>query len=97
MAVKILKKMRIDSDEELLSISTGVFWVLEENYLFRGYRSAGAEGILEARKGLPRELTADSIFLDICPESGEVWERFLKKIRKQVAEARRNFRTGREA
>lgn len=74
-----------------------VFWVLEENYLFRGYRSAGAEGILEARKGLPRELTADSIFLDICPESGEVWERFLKKIRKQVAEARRNFRTGREA
>jgi hypothetical protein len=30
VAVKILKKMRIDSDEELLSISTGVFWVLEE-------------------------------------------------------------------
>lgn len=73
------------------------FWVLEENFYFRGYRSAGAEDILEARKGLPEELVTGSIFLDICPESGESWERFLKKLRKLMMEARKNFRASREA
>ena len=35
--------------------------------------------------------------MDICPESGEPWERFLKKLRKLMMEARKNFRASREA
>ncbi|MFG6331898.1 MAG: hypothetical protein K1W28_08775 [Lachnospiraceae bacterium] len=72
------------------------FWVLEETYYYRGHKSAGAEGILEVRNQLPKELTADSISLDICSESAETPERFLKKLRKLTAEARRNFRAARE-
>ena len=72
------------------------FCVLEETYYYKGHKSAGAEGILEVRKQLPKELTADSISLDICSESAETPERFLKKLRKLTAEARRNFRAARE-
>ena len=72
------------------------FWVLEERYSCRGWRSMGAGGILEARSKLPRELTENSISLDICPESQEALERFGKKLKKTVADARRSFRASRE-
>lgn len=74
----------------------GNFWVVEENYYFRGHKSTGEEGCLEARKKLPKELSENSISLDVCPERGETLERFLKKLRKQAAEAKRNFCAARE-
>ncbi|MCI9135707.1 MAG: hypothetical protein HFI31_16215 [Lachnospiraceae bacterium] len=93
----------ISGERQLLLHLVGIyqvgscFWVQEESYFCRGWRSAGAEGVLEARNQLPKELITDSVSLDICPESGEALERFQGKIKKTVAAARRNFRTSRES
>ena len=92
----------ISGERQLLLHLAGIyqvgscFWVQEESYFCRGWRSAGAEGVLEARNQLPKELITDSVSLDICPESGEALERFQGKIKKTVADARRNFRASRE-
>lgn len=93
----------ISGERQLLLHLVGIyqvgscFWVQEESYFCRGWRSAGAEGVLEARNQLPKELITDSVSLDICPESGEALERFQGKIKKTVADARRNFRASRES
>lgn len=69
------------------------FRVTEEKYYCAGWKSVGEERILEVRKRMPGAVTANSISLDICPESPKAAGQFQKIIRKAVTEARRNFHT----
>lgn len=69
------------------------FWVIEESYECTGWKDFSEAGILEVRKRMPKTVTANSISLEICQESPEAAEKFRKKIRRMVTEARRNFRT----
>lgn len=68
------------------------FQVVEERYFCSLWKEDGDKGILEVRNGMPGDVAKNSICLDICRDSGEAVERFQRKIKKMMAEARRNFR-----
>ena len=67
--------------------------VTEERYYCTKVKSAGKEGILEARKAIPENMVTNSIFLKICRENPETETRMKQEVKKMVTQIKKEFRS----
>lgn len=74
----------------------GSFQVVEEIWSCMVWREAGDRGIMEIRSRLPENMGEGNVSLDICRENQETIEQFKRKFKRMGAEAKRNFRTGKD-